>query len=52
LSGQGLPLDARAKAREILREHTAGGYMTIVEHWRQLPDEQIQFTVRRLPTSD
>jgi len=48
-----LPLeDARAKAREILREHTAGGYMTIVEHWRQLPDEQIQFTVRRLPTSD
>jgi hypothetical protein len=44
--------DARAKAREFLREYPAGGYMTIVEHWRQLPDEQIQFTVRRLPTSD
>ena len=26
--------DARAKAREILREFPAGGYMTIVEDWR------------------
>jgi hypothetical protein len=39
--------DARAKAREILREFPAGGYMTIVENWRQLPDGQIQFTMRR-----
>ena len=44
--------DARAKAREILRELPAGGYMTIVENWRQLPDGQIQFTMRRLPTAD
>jgi len=44
--------DARAKAREILGEFPAGGYMTIVEHWRQLPDGQIQFTMRRLPTAD
>ncbi|MBA2400165.1 MAG: hypothetical protein H0V72_15970 [Bradyrhizobium sp.] len=44
--------DARAKAREILREYPAGGYMTIVERWRQLPDGQIQFTMRRLPTAD
>ena len=44
--------DARAKAREILREFPAGGYMTIVENWRQLPDGQIQFTMRRLPTAD
>lgn len=29
--------DARAKAREFLREYPAGGYMTIVEHWSQLP---------------
>jgi hypothetical protein len=41
--------DARAKAREILRDFPAGGYMTIVENWRQLPDGQIEFT---LPTAD
>ena len=44
--------DARAKARAFLREYPAGGYMTIVEHWRELPDGQIQFTMRRLPTAD
>ncbi|MBR1237373.1 hypothetical protein [Bradyrhizobium sp. AUGA SZCCT0182] len=44
--------DARAKAREFLREYPSGGYMTIVERWRQLPDGQIQFTMRRLPTAD
>jgi hypothetical protein len=48
-----LPVDdARAKAREILREFPSGGYMTIVERWRQLPDGQIEFTMRRLPTAD
>jgi hypothetical protein len=26
--------------------------MTIVEKWRELPDGQIEFTVRRLPTAD
>jgi hypothetical protein len=26
--------------------------MTTVEHWQQLPDGQIQFTMRRLPTAD
>jgi hypothetical protein len=30
----------------------AGGYMTIVENWRQLPDGQVQFTMRRLPAAD
>lgn len=44
--------DARVKAREFLREYPAGGYMTIVEHWRELHDGQIQFTMRRLPTAD
>jgi hypothetical protein len=48
-----LPVEeARAKAREFLREFPAGGYMTIVEDWRQLPDGQIQFTMRRLSTAD
>ena len=44
--------DARANARDILREYPAGGYMTIVEGWCQLSDGQIQFTMRRLPTAD
>ena len=29
--------DARAKAREFLSAFPAGGYMTIVEKWRQRP---------------
>ena len=44
--------DARAKAREFLRKFPSAGYMTIVERWRQLPDGQIEFTMRRLPTAD
>jgi hypothetical protein len=48
-----LPVDdAHAKARELLSAFPAGGYMTIVEKWRQLPDGQIEFTMRRLPTAD
>jgi hypothetical protein len=48
-----LPLNAaRLKARQILDEYPAGGHMTIVENWRQLPDGQIEFTMRRLPTAD
>jgi hypothetical protein len=48
-----LPLHAaRLQARRILDALPSGGYMTIVESWRQLPDGQIEFTVRRLPTAD
>ncbi len=48
-----LPLNAaRLKARQLLDEYPAGGYMTIVENWCQLPDGQIEFTMRRLPTAD
>ncbi|MEI9925205.1 MAG: hypothetical protein WDN50_18380 [Bradyrhizobium sp.] len=48
-----LPLElARAKARSFLNETPLGGYSTIVEHWCQLPDGQIEFTVRRLRTAD
>ena len=48
-----LPLgDACAQARDFLRQYPAGGYMTVVEYWRQLPDGQIQFTMRRLPCAD
>jgi hypothetical protein len=49
-----LPLHAaHLKARRILDAYPAAGYMTIVENWRQLPDGQIEFTMRRrLPTVD
>jgi hypothetical protein len=48
-----LPVEAaRVKAREILNQFPHGGYMAIVEHWRQLPDGQIEFMVRRLRAAD
>jgi hypothetical protein len=48
-----LPLHvARLKARRILDKYPADGYMTIVETWHRLPDGQIEFTMRRLPTAD
>jgi hypothetical protein len=44
-----LPVEAvRLKAREILNQSPQGGYMTVVEQWRQLPDGQIEFTMRCL----
>jgi hypothetical protein len=45
-------LAARLEARQIIDEYPAGGYMTIVENWRQLPNGQIEFTMRRLPTTN
>jgi len=48
-----LPVEAaRVKAREILTQFPQAGYMTIVEQWRQLPDGEIEFTVRRLRAAD
>ena len=48
-----LPIEAaRLKAREIIDQFPQGGYMTTVEHWRQLPDGQIKFTMRCLRTAD
>ena len=48
-----LPIDAaRLKAREILDQFPQAGYATVVENWRQLPDGQIEFTMRHLPTAD
>jgi hypothetical protein len=48
-----LPLDAaRRKAREILCQFPQGRYMAVVENWRQLPDGQIEFTMRHLPAAD
>ena len=44
-----LPVEAaRLKAREILNQSPQGGYMMVVEQWRQTPDGQIEFTMRSL----
>jgi hypothetical protein len=48
-----LPVDAaRLKAREVIDQFPRTGYTAVVENWRQLPDGQIEFTMRRLPTAD
>lgn len=44
--------DARAKAREWFATWPKAAYWTEVESWRQLPDDEIEFTMRRLPTAD
>jgi hypothetical protein len=47
-----LPIEsARLKAREILDQIARAGFVTVVENWRQLPDGQIEFTMRNLPTT-
>lgn len=45
-------LAARAKAREWLDTWPKAAYWTEIETWRQLPDDRIEFTMRRLPTAD
>jgi hypothetical protein len=47
-----LPIEAaRLKAREILDQFPQAGYAAVIEDWRQLPDGQIEFTMRHLPTA-
>jgi len=43
---------ARAKARELMRRYPRAAYMTEIESWSVLPDDVIEFTVRRLPSAD
>lgn len=43
---------ARAKAREFFARYPKAAYMTEIESWRELPDDAIEFTMRRLPTAD
>lgn len=43
---------ARAKAREMFARFPKAAYMTEIESWRELPDDRIEFTMRRLPTAD
>jgi hypothetical protein len=48
-----LSLDAaRRKAREIIGQSPQRGFLPVIEKWTQLPDGQIEFAIRHLPTSD
>ena len=44
--------DAREKARQWFDEFPKAAYWTEVESWRQVDGDQIEFTMRRLPTAD
>ena len=48
-----LPRDkARTRAREFLDRYPKAAYMSAVESWRELPDGEIEFTMRRLASAD
>ncbi|MCO5730430.1 hypothetical protein [Rhizobium sp. SSA_523] len=44
--------EARQKAREWFDAFPKAAYWTEVESWRPLEGDQIEFTMRRLPTAD
>ena len=44
--------EARAKARAFFARYPKAAYMTEIESWRELPDDGIELTMRRLPTAD
>jgi hypothetical protein len=43
---------AREKARELFQRFPKAAYQTEIESWRELPDDCIEFTMRRLPSAD
>jgi hypothetical protein len=43
---------ARQTARAFLERFPKQAYMSEVEGWRELPDGNIEFTLRRLRTAD
>lgn len=43
---------AREYARAYLSRYPSAAYASKVESWRELPDDQIEFTMCRLPTAD
>lgn len=43
---------ARARAQAFFDRYPKAGYMSEVEHWRELPGGDIEFTMRRLPSAD
>lgn len=47
------PLDeARDIAREFLGRYPKQAYMSEVESWHELPDDTIEFTMKRLRSAD
>ncbi|KZD24855.1 hypothetical protein [Tardiphaga robiniae] len=44
--------NARKTARAFLDRFPKQAYMSEVERWRELPDGDIEFTMRRLRTAD
>lgn len=44
--------EAQKKARAFLDKYPKAAYWSEVETWRELPDDIIEFTMRRLPTAD
>ncbi|WP_127521672.1 hypothetical protein [Mesorhizobium sp. Z1-4] len=43
---------ARVKAREWFDRWPKQAYWTAIESWAERPDDEIEFTMRRLPTAD
>jgi hypothetical protein len=43
---------ARDMARQWFERYPKAAYWTSVESWRVLPDDAVEFTMRRLPTAD
>ena len=44
--------EARQKARDWFDSYPKAAYMTEIEFWQELPDDRIEFTIRRLPSAD
>ena len=44
--------EARAKAREWFDLYPKAAYMTEIEFWRVCEGDEIEFTIRRLPSAD
>ena len=45
-------VEARQKARAWFERFPKAAYMTEIESWRELADDEIEFVIRRLPTAD
>ena len=43
---------ARTRARDFLTRYPKAAYMSGVESWRELPNGDIEFTMRRLRSAD
>ena len=46
------PAGSAGESAGILRALPKAAYMTEIESWRKLADDEIEFVMRRLPTAD